>query len=218
MGTKERREREKQEVRERILDAARELFVEEGYEAVTMRRIAKRIEYSPTAIYFHFQDKEALFRELCVCDFSALARDFQRVATIADPVERVRAIGIEYVRFGLQHPNHYRLMFMTRRPNVGDNPEADEMKGNPERDAYAFLVATLRECIAAERFLPQWTDAEELAQMLWAATHGVVALHVTVAEDAEDGWVEWRPAERTAERLIDAVLKGLLRETSKKGT
>ncbi len=64
LGTVERRERERQELRTRILDAARELFAEEGYDAVTMRKIADRIEYSPTAIYFHFRDKHALMREL----------------------------------------------------------------------------------------------------------------------------------------------------------
>ena len=74
MGTAERRERERQELRVRILDAARELFAEQGYDAVTMREIADRIEYSPTAIYFHFKDKEALLRELCDTDFATLAR------------------------------------------------------------------------------------------------------------------------------------------------
>ena len=65
MGVRERRDREREEIRTRILDAARELFATEGYEAVTMRRIADRIEYSATAIYFHFRDKEALLQELC---------------------------------------------------------------------------------------------------------------------------------------------------------
>ena len=73
MGIKERREREKAEIREKILDAARDLFVSEGYEAVSMRKIADRIEYSPTAIYLHFKDKEAVMRELCDLDFLALA-------------------------------------------------------------------------------------------------------------------------------------------------
>jgi len=62
MGIIERRERERKAVRKKILDAARELFVAEGYDAVTMRRIAETIEYSPTAIYFHFKDKETLIR------------------------------------------------------------------------------------------------------------------------------------------------------------
>jgi len=62
MGVKERREREKTETREIILDAARELFLAEGYEGVSMRKVAEKIEYSPTAIYIHFKDKDDLFR------------------------------------------------------------------------------------------------------------------------------------------------------------
>ena len=65
MGISERRERDRQAVRSKILDAARDLFAAEGYDAVTMRRIAEAIEYSPTTIYLHFKDKDALIRELC---------------------------------------------------------------------------------------------------------------------------------------------------------
>ena len=88
MGIKERRERERAEIREKILEAARELFVKEGYEAVTMRKIAQKIEYSATAIYFHFKDKEAVMRELCATDFRTLAKQLTRIAKLADPVER----------------------------------------------------------------------------------------------------------------------------------
>ena len=73
MGVKERREREREETRAKITDAARELFAREGYDAVSMRRIAEAIEYSPTAIYVHFKDKEALFQDLCRQDFGKLA-------------------------------------------------------------------------------------------------------------------------------------------------
>src|SRR5215468_8785389 len=90
LGTTERRERERQELRTRILDAARELFAEHGYDAVTMRGIAERIEYSPTAIYFHFKDKDALLRELCELDFAALAHEFRKIAKEKDPIERLR--------------------------------------------------------------------------------------------------------------------------------
>ena len=91
MGIKERREREKAEIREKILDAARELFVSEGYEAVTMRKIADKIEYSPTAIYLHFKDKEAVMRELCDDDFLALAKQLPADRRDRRPVERLRA-------------------------------------------------------------------------------------------------------------------------------
>src|SRR5512140_227507 len=144
MGIKERRERERQDVRQRILDAARELFVRDGYDAVTMRKIADTIEYSPTAIYLHFADKESLVRAMCEEDFLALARAFQRISKEPDPVERLRKIGHAYVDFATGHPNHYRLMFMTPKP-----PAAESACGEPERnveeDAYAFLRATVVE-------------------------------------------------------------------------
>ena len=149
MGTTERRERERQELRTRILDAARELFAEEGYDAVTMRRIAERIEYSPTAIYFHFRDKHALMQELCDEDFGALAGEFQKIAAIADPVDRLRRIGQAYVAFAMSHRNHYRLMFMTPHPEAMQPEDSRLRRGNPEEDAYAFLKATVAEAIAA---------------------------------------------------------------------
>src|SRR5215469_321678 len=108
----ERREREKRALRTKIMDAARELFAERGYEAVTMREIAEQIEYTPTAIYYHFRDKDALIREICVEDFDALAREFEALAAIEDPIERLRAIGQAYAGFAFAHPNQYRLMFM----------------------------------------------------------------------------------------------------------
>src|SRR5579859_7710980 len=114
MGPGDRREREKQEVRRKILDAARELFATQGYEAVTMRQIAEKIEYTPTAIYFHFQDKEQLMNELCSIDFLELAHQMNELAAeVRDPIARLRLIGTSYAAFGLQHPNHYRLLFMT---------------------------------------------------------------------------------------------------------
>src|SRR2546430_17158958 len=109
MGVKERREREREEVRGKILDAARELFVSDGYDAVTMRKIADRIEYSPTAIYLHFTDKEALLRELCATDYGSLAKQFQRLAKVEDPLERLPRIGPAHVAFASQGPDPYRL-------------------------------------------------------------------------------------------------------------
>src|SRR5690349_9461387 len=109
MGPRERKERERADVRERILDAARELFARDGVEAVTMRAIAERIEYSPPVIYSHFADKHALIQELCYRDMRALAQAFGRIGRIEDPVERVRQIGRAYIDFALEHPQQYRF-------------------------------------------------------------------------------------------------------------
>src|SRR5690349_21646483 len=116
MGVKERREREKADVRERILDAAREMFARDGFESVTMRAIANAIEYSPPVIYAHFADKHALIQELCYRDFRTLAQAFGKVGRVEDPVEWLRGIGEAYVDFALEHPSQYRFMFMTPKP------------------------------------------------------------------------------------------------------
>lgn len=206
MGTIERRERERQELRTRILDAARELFAEEGYDAVTMRRIAERIEYSPTAIYFHFRDKLTLLRELCDEDFGALAHEFQKIARIGDPIDRLRRIGQAYVGFGLTHRNHYRLMFMTPHPEAMKPEDSRIKRGNPEEDAYAFLKATVVDAIAAGRLRPEFSDPDLVSQMVWAGTHGVVSLHIA---KCKDDWVDWRDPIATAHAQIEVLIRGL---------
>lgn len=205
MSSSQRREREKQELRGRILDAARELFAEHGFEAVTMRKIAERIEYSPTTIYLHFKDKQALFQELCAVDFLAFARVFERVLKVKDPVERLRKIGLTYVKFGLEHPHHYRLMFMTPHPPVDPEPGSIQ-KGNPDQDAYALLRLTVEQALEAGALRTDLGDADALAQVLWSGVHGVVALQIAKGNDA---WIDWKPVAKTAERMVEAMIHGL---------
>lgn len=208
MGSKERREREKAELRDKILDAARELFVSEGFDAVSMRKLAERIEYSPTAIYLHFKDKESVMRAVCDADFLTLAKQFRKIARLADPVERLRAAGLAYAEFAFEHPNHYRLMFMT--PHPPHAPEESEIqKGNPEEDAYAFLKATVADCIAAGRIRPELDDVELLAQVTWAGIHGVISLQIA---KHNDDWIDWRPSDERVELMMDLLIRGLLRE------
>ena len=210
MGITERREREREEVRGRILDAARELFARDGYEAVTMRKIAEAIEYSPTAIYLHFKDKESLVRELCLGDFDSLAKAFQRIAREPDPLERLRKVGLAYADFALEHPNHYRLMFMTPHPgDVKDEEETAKRKGNPEGDAYAFLVATIAEAMEKGLLRPDLKDPQLVAQAAWAGVHGVVSLHVAKGEDP---WIDWKPLKKTVALVVDSFTRGISRE------
>src|SRR5215212_210406 len=175
MGPRERRDREREGIRSRILDTAREMFAADGYEAVTMRRIAERIEYSPTAIYFHFKDKETLLTELCQHDFLTLAQQFMTIQEVADPIEKLKATGLAYFRFGMDYPNHYRLMFMTPHPPIADDKKR---KGNPEEDAYAFLRSIVAQCISEGRFREELTDVDLVAQTVWGGVHGVVSLHI----------------------------------------
>ncbi|HSL70094.1 MAG TPA: TetR/AcrR family transcriptional regulator [Longimicrobiales bacterium] len=207
MGSKERREREREDTRERIVAAARELFVHQGVEAVTMREIARRIDYTPTAIYHHFADKNALITELCDRDFLALARVFVRLSRIEDPIERLREIGLAYVDFALENPSQYRFMFMTAKPAL-ELQDFSLRHGNPDEDAYAFLRQTIAEGMAAGRFRPEFQDVEQLAQMMWAGAHGVVSLYIVKVDDP---WVTWRDPRETARVLMEATMRGALR-------
>lgn len=209
MGTKERRERERAETREKILDAGREMFATRGIEATTMRAIAQRIEYTPTAIYHHFKDKDELILEICHTDFARLGRQFTTMERIDDPVERLRRIGRAYVEFAIDFPHHYRIMFMTSIPAHDHVVDGFMEKHNPEEDAYGFLVATVADGIEQGRFRPEFTDAHELAQIVWAGVHGLVSLHLAKCNDP---WIEWRDLRATSAKSIDAMVRGLVRD------
>lgn len=204
MTSADRRARERAETQQKILEAARSLFAEHGYEAVTMRRIADAIEYTPAALYNHFADKEELVRTLCRQDYLALAHRFAAIAGVRDPLERLRAAGREYVRFASEHKNHYRLMFLTPLPALG--AKTFEEHGDPHRDGYAFLRECVREAMAAKRLRADLRDAELVAQTLWAGVHGVVALQLILRED---DWVDWRSLEKRTEAMVDALLHGI---------
>jgi AcrR family transcriptional regulator len=208
MGPKERRQRERDDTRTRIMDAARELFVLEGYDGVSMRRIAEKIEYSPTAIYFHFKDKDTLIHELCDADFLTLAEQFRGAAQIEDPLERIKATGLAYAGFGLTYPNHYRLMFMTPHETRAANSALD--RGNPEQDAYAFLKGIVAEGVAKGLFRAEYGgDVELISQTFWAGVHGVISLEIA---KCNDDWIDWTPAQSRIQTMINVLVDGLMRK------
>ena len=215
MGTIERRERERLETRQRIMDAARDLFAREGYDAVSMRRIAEAIEYSPTAIYVHFRDKQDLMFQICRADFENLARGMADLQQVKDPIERVKRMGHAYIRFGVAHPNHYRLMFMTRVELPPDVILQDENHGKVDRDSYALLKHTCQEAIDQGRIRPEYRNADLVAQMFWAAVHGVASLQITKADDP---WMDWAGLDRLADAVVDSILRGAMVEDPKPET
>jgi AcrR family transcriptional regulator len=199
VGSKERRVREKQATRQLILDAARELFVESGYDEVTMRKIAERIEYSPTAIYVHFADKDALMTELSMCDFREFTAAFERVPANADPAARLRDLGRALVQFAFDHPNQYRLLFMTPRPE----PTAEQLANKPEVDAYDLLTRAVAAAQQAGVFHPKW-DVDVIAQVLWGSLHGLVALALVMPRARVPLRSVGELTQVAMERLVDA--------------
>jgi AcrR family transcriptional regulator len=198
MGTNERRERERLAMREQILNAARELFAERGYEAVTMREIGKRIEYSATALYNHFADKEALVRELCRRDFSDFAQRFlTAVVGSKSPVESMCRAGLVYLSFAEQFPQHYRIMFMTPLPETP--PEAGERE-DPRMNSYVFLRQLVDGLLAGHHLRQDLTDPDLIAQTIWAVVHGAASLELTI--DKQAAWLDFKPRR---ERFADAL-------------
>jgi AcrR family transcriptional regulator len=196
-------------LRNQILDAARSLFVERGIEAVTMREIAKQVNYSATTLYHYFADKEALLQAVCDEDFLALATGLREIMQLPDLKARIVALMAGYVRFALLHPNHYRLMFMT--PRTPCNQDITQIQqGNTEQDAYAQLKLVVREAFDAGIFRQELTDFELIAQTLWAGIHGVCSLEIALGHEP---WIDWKELEARINLMQSAILRGLLQDS-----
>ncbi|MBB5020393.1 AcrR family transcriptional regulator [Chitinivorax tropicus] len=206
MGITERRQREKEALSQKIIDAAREIFIREGYNAVTMRRIADKIEYSATAIYSHFKDKDSLLRAITAADFRAMTESLHELGNVSDPIEKLRLMAHAYVEFGVTHPNQYRLIFMTRQPHYSTRV-AEELHGDPEQDPYAWVIHILKESIRAGNLKCSEQDLDLLAQTLWSAFHGLVSLHISLGEEP---WVEWTPVKARVDAMFEMLLTGML--------
>ncbi len=214
MASQDRRERERLATRTRIMDAARELFAKDGFETVSLRKIAEAIEYTPAAIYVHFADKESLFRELAGEDFRTLAKQFVLAENIGDPLERIASVGRAYIQFGLTHPNHYRLMFMTPHAQLCKEHASAEQtahRGNPAEDGYAFLHKCCVDAIDKRLLRQELTDAGLVAQTMWAGVHGATSLQITMAKD---GWIEWHPIAARVDMMVWTLVRGIAREPS----
>jgi AcrR family transcriptional regulator len=112
MGINERKTREKQALRDRILEAAQRIVIREGFAALSMRKIADAIEYSPATLYLYFASRDEIARALCAQGYAQLLASFEPLAQIAEPAERLKALARAYVAFGVAHPQTYRLIFM----------------------------------------------------------------------------------------------------------
>jgi AcrR family transcriptional regulator len=169
MGITDRKEREKQEMRKLIINAAMEMFVKDGFDKTSIRNIADKIEYSPATIYLYYKDKDELLYEVQGQAFLELYTAFGRDVTATDPLERLKQLLRSYITFGFEHPDLYDLMFILRSPmNAVENdwPNCDE--------AYGYLTDTLDKCIDQLRY----ENAKVAALSIWALGHGLISLFI----------------------------------------
>lgn len=201
MGIQERRTEQRQAVRERILDASREIVGREGFAALSMRKIAEAIDYSPAALYLHFKSRADIAHALCAEGHAQLLAAFAPHATIVDAAARLKAMGRAYVEFGLEHRETYRLMFV-EMSSAAD--AVDSVR------ALSLMTDAFVELRAAGRFGAH-APAAAYAEALWANLHGIVALtqstHSTLSTHSTNSThaaPPQMPAETLAELSLDA--------------
>ncbi|MBC7903171.1 MAG: TetR/AcrR family transcriptional regulator [Gemmatimonadaceae bacterium] len=175
MGIAERKEKQKLEIKKLILDASMKLFVDEGFENVSIRKIADLIEYSPTTVYLYFKDKDEILFSLHDIGFQKLQEHNQSLATIKNPLLRLHKMGENYLDFGMDNPEYYDLMFIQRAPmNALMAMESCEWKSGDA--AINVLKATLAECM--EKNLIEKDDVNAVAMAIWGMVHGLVSLSI----------------------------------------
>jgi AcrR family transcriptional regulator len=168
-----RREKQKAELRAELVEAAHKLVQEEGYEGLTIRKLAKRVGYAPMSVYSYFADKQDILFALAEDAFETLARRIEEHPS-DDPIEALQAVMTEYAAFGLGNPNEYRTVFMTEKTRPPEGRSFEEMhEGNPAMKA---LIGRVEACVAAGKLQG---DARAIATMLWAVAHGTISLLIT---------------------------------------
>jgi AcrR family transcriptional regulator len=173
------RKGEGRRLREEILEAAEALLLRSGSaESVSIRAVADAVGVTPPSIYRHFPDKATLMYEVWDRQCGTLDAAFEQALVAVDgPVESLLAIGRSYIRFGLDHPEPYRLVFMTR-PDPQADP-AEEAARLGQVAAFARVVQVTQDLIDGGHVRPEYTDPTRIATTFWAHGHGLVSLMIT---------------------------------------
>ena len=202
MAVTARQGRRKGLLRQEILDAARDILVREGYDGLSMRKVANRIGFSATAIYLHFKDRDDLV--FCVCEelMAGLVRELHEVAAKhRDPLVALRKGLRRYVDFGRQHPAHYQATFGV--PHSQD-PGKEARHLEPETmgmQAFAFLQRLVGECVQQKKLAR--VDVHRASCALWAGVHGMTSLLIGVPD------FTWNNPDKTIDQMIDMMIDGL---------
>ena len=200
MGVKEKRHRYKEEFRREILDSARDLFIDVGYEKFSMRRLAEKIEYSPTTIYHYFKNKDDLLFAICeevAEQFLARLRYLRSVHS--KPYEALRQTMLYLVEFAFDNPNQYKVFFLTR-PNVYGAQDEFMKRESMARNSYFEFREIVQACIKAGKL--RRMDIDVLTQVLATAPHGLITMTLYRSS------FPWADREVLANTLVDGLLRG----------
>ncbi len=163
-----RRSQQREDARRAILDATESLLVEEGYEGFSMRRLAGRCGYTAPTIYHHFGDKQGLLDSVVEARFRLVLERVADLPPYDDPLDAVREMLMEFARFSLENPTHYRLLSLPRSPDAKPVESAERARG--------LLEAPLAEL--ARRGQLASDDVEQAVAFLWIVLQGYLSLRL----------------------------------------
>jgi len=194
VSTIDSRTRRKQVLRQKILDVSREILLSQGFAGLTMRRVAEAIDYSPAAIYLHFQSREQIAQELC---FAGLRRLYERLQSVTakDPATRLSGYARAYLEYSQSDPETYRLIFMA---------DSQLTKAVFTHRDSGGGEAALRLIVAAFTELPTGSKKtcakpSELAELFWASLHGLASLRIACPQALTGD--EFRLAQLVTEKI-----------------
>lgn len=170
MSIAERKQEEKQEMHQRILNGARKIFLEKGYEKTSMRNIANEINYSAGILYFHFKDKTEIFQELQKEGFTLLLNQLKVLNSVVDPFERLKASGRVFIQFAQENKDYYNLMFLVEE--AVKDPTENRFK--IAQEAINHMCSMIRDCQRQGKFKDM--DTDYFTFMVLSAMHGICAL------------------------------------------
>lgn len=173
MGIAERKFRERIAMRKLILEAAWDLYLQEGLEHTTMRKIAEKIDYSPTTIYLHYQSKNAILYEMQKMAFDMLLRFLYSNYVKENPYLKLKNLGKAYIEFGVKYPKYYELMFTIRSPMEGVD---EEQSFKNFHETYAFMLGIMTSCISTGKV--KYMDPVTALLQFWGILHGLTSLYI----------------------------------------
>jgi AcrR family transcriptional regulator len=203
MGVQEKRNRHKEEFRREILDSARDIFIKVGYEKFSMRRLAEKIDYSPTTIYHYFRNKDDLLFDICEEVAEHFLNRLRSIRSVQHrPLDALRQAMLYLVEFAFDNPNQYKVFFLTR-PDIYGTQEEFLKRESMARNSYFEFREIVQTCIKDGEL--RRMDIDVLTQVLATAPHGLITMTLYRSS------FPWADRKILANTLVDGLLKGFQR-------
>ncbi len=200
MGIIEKRARHKEEFRREILNSARDMFINDGYDGFSMRKLAEKIDYSPTTIYLYFKNKDDLLFAICEEFFAHFFAELNRIRSVSqEPIETLRQAFLYLIEFGLKNPNQYKVIFFTKSSVYGTHEEFVQRE-SMARNVYFAFKEMVRGCIEAGRFMEM--DEDVITQSMAIASHGLVTMALYRPDHLKER------SDVIVRSLVDALMRG----------